>query len=368
MQNLQPTEVCLASYVLYRYRLPYARPVRWSDIVEDAAEFLLLRLTSDTGHEGVAEITIKPTWTGASLRTLVASLEDVFLPLLRKLPLVDPAAVRASLEGIPENHAAKALVDNAVWDLRAAIQGQALHREWGGTSVVPLSFTVTRQAPGRMTAEAVTAVERHGFQTLKIKGGQGLPTDVEAMHSLRAALGDGIRLYVDANGAYPRAEAVAYVKAMADAGAEVVEDPCVFAPDSSFTQLQALSNTSVLVDFYCTSLRDMDLYLAAGARAFSLKPGRFGLSDTRAMAALAQAAGCRTVVGMFGESALGTLSALQLSSTLPDGSLPAENSWFLAMTGQILHTPLCIEQGAIHLPKSAGNAALVDWDLLERLT
>jgi L-alanine-DL-glutamate epimerase-like enolase superfamily enzyme len=357
----------LTQHSFYTYRLPYARPVRWSDIVEEAAEFLLLRITSDTGHEGVAEVTIKPTWTGASKRALVASLEDVFLPLLKKQNLAGPLAVRAALEAIPENHAAKALVDNAVWDLQAAATGVPLHRQWGGTDVVPLSFTVTRQAPALMAAEAVQMVERYGFGTLKIKGGQGLTTDVQAMRELRAALGDGTRLYVDANGFYPPGEAAGYAQAMADAGAEVVEDPCVFAPDATFTQLQAASPAPLLVDFYCASPRDMRLYIAAGARAFSLKPGRLGLSDTRAMAALAQAAGCRTVVGMFGESALGTLAALQLSATLPGGSLPAENSWFLAMTRQILYMVPIIERGAIRLPDAAGIAAMVDWGRLERL-
>ena len=48
-------------------------------------------------------------------------------------------------------------------------------------------------------------------------------------------------------------------------------------------------------------------------RAFSLKPGRFGLSDTRSLSPLANAAGCRTVGGMLGESALGTLAALKWS-------------------------------------------------------
>ncbi|APW39390.1 hypothetical protein RD110_21010 [Rhodoferax koreense] len=358
----------LANYGLYRYRLPYARPVRWSDVVEEAAEFLLLRITCAQGLAGVAEMTIKPTWTGASLRSLVASLEDVFLPLLKKLDLCDPAAVRARLEGIPENHAAKALVDNAVWDLQAAARGGPLHRAWGGAPEVPLSFTVTRQTPARMVAEAVAMVERHGFKTLKIKGGQGLSTDVEAMHGLRHALGNGTRLYVDANGAYAPTEAGAYARAMADAGAEVVEDPCAFAPDATFTRLQAASPAPVLVDFYCASPRDMALYIAAGARAFSLKPGRLGLSDTRAMAALARASGCRTVVGMFGESALGTLAALQLSTTLPPGSLPAENSWFLAMTQQILVSPLVITQGSIRLPDAAGSAGLIDWNRLEPLT
>jgi L-alanine-DL-glutamate epimerase-like enolase superfamily enzyme len=161
---------------------------------------------------------------------------------------------------------------------------------------------------------------------------------------------------------------LALMDAMADAGAEVVEDPCVLAPDAFFTRLQQSSRTAVLVDFYCWSPRDMQLFIAAGARAFSLKPGRLGLSDAHTMGELAKAAGCQTVVGMFGESMLGTLTALQLSSILPSHSLPAETTWFLAMTEQITHESLTIKDGAIQLPTVAGNAALIDWEHLERLS
>jgi hypothetical protein len=44
----------LAEHSLHCYRLRYERPVRWSDIVEEAAPFVLLRLRSDTGAVGVA--------------------------------------------------------------------------------------------------------------------------------------------------------------------------------------------------------------------------------------------------------------------------------------------------------------------------
>ena len=60
----------LAEHSLHCYRLRYERPVRWSDIVEDAAPFVLLRLQSDTGAVGVAEITVKPTWCGVTARSL----------------------------------------------------------------------------------------------------------------------------------------------------------------------------------------------------------------------------------------------------------------------------------------------------------
>src|SRR5882762_2211116 len=97
----------LAEHSLYCYRLRYARPVRWSDIVEEAAPFVLLRLTSDTGAVGAAEITVKPTWCGVTARSLIAAIEDIFMPMLKTLDLSDPAKVRGALEIVPENQAAK---------------------------------------------------------------------------------------------------------------------------------------------------------------------------------------------------------------------------------------------------------------------
>src|SRR5262245_49842108 len=96
----------LAEYSLHCYRLRYERPVRWSDIVEEAAPFVLLRLQGDTGAVGVGEITVKPTWCGVTAKSLIAAVEDVLLPLIASIDLSDPAKVRAVLDRIPENQAA----------------------------------------------------------------------------------------------------------------------------------------------------------------------------------------------------------------------------------------------------------------------
>lgn len=357
----------LVNWSFHTCRLPYERPVQWSDVVEDAAEFLLLRLESDTGHTGVAEMTLKPTWTGVSRRGLVASLEDLLLPLAAKTPIDESLSVRRAMDAFPGNLAAKALLDNALWDLRAAASGQSLWRAWGGKNHVPLTWVLTRQSPALMAAEAVAVKEKYGFSSIKVKGGQGLETDVRAMHELKAALGHSVRLYVDANGAYTPAMALDYVNAMADAGAEVVEDPCGLRPDMAFTTLQKATRTPVLVDFGCESLRDAQLFLDSGAKAFSLKPGRFGLSDTREMANLSADAGCKVVVGMFGESALGTLPALSLASTLGEDALPAEVTWFLAMTRQCITHTIEVSGGIATLPDTAGCASLVDWTALTPL-
>ncbi|MES2400423.1 MAG: enolase C-terminal domain-like protein [Pseudomonadota bacterium] len=358
----------LVKWSFHTCRLSYERPVQWSDVVEDAAEFLLLKLESDTGHTGVAEMTLKPTWTGTSLRGLVAALDDLLLPLVASNAVDDRTAVRRAMDAFPGNLAARAMLDNALWDLQAAASGQALWRSWNGRGTVPLTWVLTRQAPALMVAEAVAVKAKYGFDSIKVKGGQGLETDVRAMRELGAALGGSVRLYVDANGAYAFDQALDYVAAMADAGAEVVEDPCGLRPDAAFTKLQDATRTPILVDFGSESLRDAQLFLERGARAISLKPGRFGLTDTREMARLSALAGCKVVVGMFGESALGTLPALSLASTLPKDALPAEVTWFLAMTQQCITHAIEVRDGMAVLPDIAGCASLVDWNRLSPLT
>ena len=356
----------LASCGLYAYQLRYARPVRWSDIIEETAPFLLLRLTSDCGAEGVAEITVKPTWCGVTVRSLVATVEDIFVPMLKSLDLSDPVKIRAALDIVPENNAAKTLIDNACWDLYAAREGRPLWQIWNGQPKIELSWAVTRQEPSAMAAEAAQMVGRYGFRTLKVKGGQGLEKDIAGIREIRAAVGEAIRFYVDANGAYPAVEALDYARAIADAGAVMLEDPCPLVPDAGFRKLRQDSPIPILVDFGCASLRDAHLFVEHGARALSIKPSRFGLTHSRAMLDMVRQNGGDAVVGLMGESAAGALAGLQFAAALGHPVLPAELTWFLAMTDQIITQVPDIVDGMITLPDSPSLAALIAWDIVER--
>ena len=45
---------------LHSYSLPYRQTVRWSDIEESHADYVLLRIVGDDGAVGHAEATAKP--------------------------------------------------------------------------------------------------------------------------------------------------------------------------------------------------------------------------------------------------------------------------------------------------------------------
>lgn len=356
----------IESFSIHCYALPYVRPVHWFDSVEAEGLYVMLRLNSTNGHTGIAEAPVRPTWAGVSLRSLVAVLEDLLLPAVRAVDLTDPQAVRGALDRFPENQLAKMLVDNACWTLRASTAGQPLWQAWGGQSKIALSWCVTRQAPQLMAEEARDMVARFGFQALKVKGGQGREPDLEALRLIRGAVGSEVAVYVDANCAYSREEALDYVKAIADAGAIVAEDPCPMAPDGQFAELVAASPLPILVDTQCGSVRDAKAFLERGATALSIKAGRIGFTETRRINELAESGGASVAAGLYAESALGTLVSLQLAAALAHPLMPAELSFFLMLREQVLVTPLEVHDGCVSLPTGADFAQLIDWDRVRR--
>jgi L-alanine-DL-glutamate epimerase-like enolase superfamily enzyme len=356
----------IAEWSLHFYRLPYWRPVQWFNSVEDGAVFVLLRILDDDGAVGVAEAAIKPTWSGVSPRSIAAVLQDLLLPAVQEIDVADASAVGQTLARFPENFLAKMLIDNACWTLRAAAGHQPLWHLLKGNDSVEVSWCVTRQPPEAMAREAAEMVDNHGFRALKIKGGQGIDTDIRALRQIRAAVGGAIDFYVDANGAYPRAEAAEYVRAIADEGAKVAEDPCPLQPDAQFVELLALSPIPVLVDSRCASLRDAAQFLERGATALSVKPGRIGITEVRRIAELAAQRGANVCSGMYAESALGTLISLQLSGALREPLVPAEQTFYMMMREQVLREPLRIAEGRVRVPATDDIAALIDWERVER--
>ena len=350
----------LVRWSLHFYRLPYAREVVWANARESSGLFALLVLEAG-GARGIAEGTLKDTWSGVSPASLKASLEDFLVPRLREVELTDEKVVAKAFAGIPENRLAKGMIESACWTWRAAVAGEPLWKLWDAGRARELAWTVTRRAPSLMAKESAEVCAKFGFRVLKVKGGQGVDTDLQALREIRAAVGPEIELYVDANSHYARAEAHDYVRRLADAGITVAEDPCPLQPDREFEALQRACPIPILVDRSCASKEDAALYLERGAQALSTKPGRVGLSETRAIAAMALQRGVRTAVGIYAESALGTLVNLQ-----QPGSMAAEQTFFLTMTEQVSGVVPEIQGGKIELPDEADLSRLVDWPLVRR--
>jgi L-alanine-DL-glutamate epimerase-like enolase superfamily enzyme len=345
-------------------RIPLPRPLQWASVRETVADYVLLKITADNGLVGVAEGSAKVPWTGATLRSLALAFEEMFEPALRGVDLLDEAALSPAIRRPREHTLAKAMIDVACWDIRSQIAGQPLWRLWHGQQAVPVCWVVTRQPPADMAREAEAMVARHGFRHFKIKGGQGVATDLEALTAIRSAVGDTVQLTVDANGHYSMAEAPAYVARLAEHDIRWVEDPCRYEPTIAFTELQQACRLPLLVDGPCRDVLIAKLFLQCGARGLSIKLGKAGgYTENRAIVDLAAAHACATNVGILAETSLGSLAALQLQAAIPPSlaRLPAETTFFLGLDREYVQAPLEVVDGTVRLPDEPGMARMVDW-------
>lgn len=183
--------------------LRLALPLReaWRTAAGEVAvrELLLLRLAADDGVVGCGEAAPLPGYSGASLGDCARALV-------------------AGEPGPPEAAAAEEL---AAADAAARRAGRPLCA--GERRRVRVNRTLPAAKPERCAELAADGV-RAGFDCFKVK--VGLADDAERVAAVRAALGPGPALRLDANGAWGAAEAVERLRELAPHGIELVEQPC----------------------------------------------------------------------------------------------------------------------------------------------
>jgi len=153
----------LADWSTHAVRLSYPQAIHWASSEEDGADYLLLRLVTDDGLIGVAEGVAKVAWAAVTPRTLAVVLEDLFIPLIRGVDLLDETAVSRALAKISEHRLARSMIDVACWDLRSQAKGVPIWQLLGGDPEVPVSWTVMscsgilkRTTTGRPAARAAS--------------------------------------------------------------------------------------------------------------------------------------------------------------------------------------------------------------------
>ena len=118
-------------------------------------------------------------------------------------------------------------VDTALWDLKARLLGLPLCRLLGAVRErIPLygSGGFTSYAAERLQAQ-LGDWARQGFGQVKMKVGSAPADDPERVRLAREAIGAETKLFVDANGAYSRKQAMALAEAFSGEGVSWFEEP-----------------------------------------------------------------------------------------------------------------------------------------------
>jgi L-Ala-D/L-Glu epimerase len=284
-----------------------------------ALEEVFVKLTTDEGPTGWGEVRGNMGYfSGEHPEGIVATIRDHLAPLVVGRPLREAAGViERCHRAVVGNGAAKAAVDIALHDLAARAASAPLVRWLGGRRLpeVPGSECVFYGPPG---AAADTA-RRHvaaGFRILKVRVGlEPFSRDLERVAAVREAVGDGVRLAVDANQAWSVKEAVRRVRALEAFGIECVEQPVAARDLTGMAEVAQALGVPVMADESLLSLEDaMTLVRLGGAGMFHVKLVKSGgLRRALQLVALAESARIPYVMGQMNEGMLATAAAAHLA-------------------------------------------------------
>jgi len=118
-------------------------------------------------------------------------------------------------------------VDNALWDLKARLLGIPLVVLLGAArESVPIygSGGFTSYSVKELQQQLAGWVEQ-GIPRVKMKIGRDPDADIRRVSAVREAIGPDAELFVDANGAYARKQALKQAEAFSDAGVCWFEEP-----------------------------------------------------------------------------------------------------------------------------------------------
>jgi len=156
-----------------------------------------------------------PTLLGGHDAMAVPGAWDAMLGSIRNLGRPGVAAMAISA------------VDSALWDLKARLLGLPLVTLLGAVRTsVPLygSGGFTTYTPEQLRGQLAGWAEQ-GFKRVKMKIGTEPAADLDRVKVARQAIGPDVELFVDANGAYSRKEALAFAEAFAELGVTWFEEP-----------------------------------------------------------------------------------------------------------------------------------------------
>jgi L-alanine-DL-glutamate epimerase-like enolase superfamily enzyme len=161
-------------------------------------------------------------------------ISDTLLPLIRGRDAMDVTASWIAMAGAVRNHGRRGIasmaisaVDAALWDLKARLLGVPLVKLLGGVrDEVPVygSGGFTSYSIERLQDQLAGWVDR-GIRAVKMKVGRDPDEDGDRVRLARDAIGPGIELFVDANGAYTAKNAVTHAEAFASADVGWFEEP-----------------------------------------------------------------------------------------------------------------------------------------------
>ena len=208
--------------------IPLKKPFKTALRRVDSAEDIIIKLVADSGETGFGNAPPTAVITGDSQDSVVAAIRDTLGPRILGMDVENLEGIMTSLDtGMLHNHSAKAALDIAVHDLFGKRFGLPVHKFLGGfRAEMETDLTISLNAPDEMVRDSLEAVAS-GYTALKLKVGGDVVLDFQRVAAIRGAVGDMVKIRLDANQGWSPKEAVRIIHRLEaeGLGIELIEQP-----------------------------------------------------------------------------------------------------------------------------------------------
>lgn len=209
---------------IYKYTIPMV-PFTIATGTMQSAQNLFIRIHTDDGMTGVGECSAFPMIAGETQATCFEMAKD-FATLWKNKPA---DAIEERLTELhlftAGNYTAKSAFDMALYDLAAKVANQPLYQYLGGQKkMIESDLTIGIDTPEKM-AETAVGFKQKKVNIIKVKLGKKVSDDIDRIRQIRNAIGDGIKLRIDANQGWSYEDARIALTALAEFTIEFCEQP-----------------------------------------------------------------------------------------------------------------------------------------------
>ena len=365
------------------HTMPYQQPIRVREIavsrrpVNHRGDWIFLALTDDAGRVGYGEA----SHSGDDVATM-ALLEGALADSIRTHGWTDPAAAWSVLDaaapaGTARRVAATAAsaVEQALWDLRAHVQGMGLatlladaNNGASAAATVPLYANINRatvdRSPDGFAANAARAIA-DGFRTVKLapfdEVGYGTPVEerrrlaepgLARVAAVRAAVGPDLRVLVDCHWRFDVPTALQVARTLAELGIGWMEDPVPYEDGpEGVVAVRRAAPLPIATGERLISAGAFVPFLEAEAADFYLPDVKHigGIGELLKLARLSEHRGVR-ITPHNPSGPISTLASASALASVPHAA-PLEFAWGeVDWRPSVLDPPERIEGGALVLP------------------
>ncbi len=294
--------------------MPLKKPFKTALRQTSVAENIIIMIETDEEIIGYGGASPTAVITGDILESIKGAIEAYLCPAIIGMDIEDfEAMIKRVNSSIYKNTSAKAAVDMALYDLFGKHFKIPLYKLLGGSKKeIESDITVSVNSPEEMAMDAMDYVSQ-GYTTLKTKVGVDSSLDIIRVKSIREAVGDHIKIRLDANQGWNAKEAVRTIRKIEDMGLdiELVEQPVAAHDLEGLKYVTDNVHTPIMADEALFSPEDcFNILKNRAADLLNIKLMKCGgIYNALKINAMAESCGVECMIGCMIESKIGITAA-----------------------------------------------------------